>query len=150
VDKSSTQCMYIMTQTCNWLVPHLKADCWYIDYGKSICSVEEEDVKIACDKANPKGAELGSDHVEVLEEENEVVLSLLPKKEKNKILNQRARDAKKAMEKVEKEAKRASDRALREANTAAEKEAKKAEKSGKSKTIILPFLLTQTSTRSPV
>jgi hypothetical protein len=53
-------------------------------------------MKIACEKADSRGAKLGFDHIEVLEEVNEVDLSLLPEKEKNKVLNQRARDAKKA------------------------------------------------------
>jgi hypothetical protein len=49
--------------------------------------IEDKDVKLACDKAYSKDNELGSDHVEVLEEENKVDLSLLPNKERKKILN---------------------------------------------------------------
>jgi hypothetical protein len=86
LDKSSAQCMYTMPQMRNWLVPHLKACCWYIDYGKSTGPIEEEDVKIACDKADSKDAEQGSDHIEVPKEENKVDLSLIPKKEGNRIL----------------------------------------------------------------
>jgi septal ring factor EnvC (AmiA/AmiB activator) len=142
--------MYIMTQMHTWLAPHLKVRCWYIECGKTIYPVEEEEVKIAYDKVDPRGADLGSDLVEVLEEENEVDLSLLPEKERNKILNQRARDAKKAMDKVEREATRATARALREATTATEKEAKKAEKSGKSKAFTSPLFLTKTSTALPL
>jgi hypothetical protein len=87
VDKASSQCIYTMTQTHIWSVPPLKVGCWYIERGKTIYPVEEEDVKIICDKANSRGAVLGFDHVEVLEEENEVDFSLLPEKERNKILN---------------------------------------------------------------
>jgi hypothetical protein len=91
VDKTSAQCMYTMTQTCTWSVPHVKAGCWYIECGKAICPIEEEDVKTAYDKANPRGVKLGSDNVVVLEEVSEVDNALLPEKERNKILNQRAR-----------------------------------------------------------
>jgi hypothetical protein len=87
VDKTSAQCMYTMIQTCTWSVPHLKAGCWYLECGKTIYLVEEEAMKTACDKADPKDAELGFDHVQVLVGENEVDLSLLPKKERNMILN---------------------------------------------------------------
>jgi hypothetical protein len=51
----------------------------------------------------------------------EVDINLLPKKEKNKICNQRIRDAKKANKKTRKEAQKAKDKA--------KKKAKKAEKS---------------------
>jgi vacuolar-type H+-ATPase subunit H len=148
VDKTSAQCMYTMTQTRTWSVPHLKAGCWYIEYGKTIFLVEVEEVKISCNKVNSTGAELGSDHIKVLEEENEVDLSLLPEKERNKILNQRTRDAKKAADKAEREATRAIAKALREATAVAEKEAKKAKKSGKSKALTPPLLLTKTSIAS--
>jgi hypothetical protein len=87
VDKTFAQCMYTMS------VPHLKASCWYIECGKTICPVEEEEVKIAYDKVDSKDAILVSDQVEVPEEENEVNLSLLPEKERNKILFQREREA---------------------------------------------------------
>lgn len=87
VDKTSTQCMYTMTQTRIWSVPHLKAGCWYNECRKTICLVEKEDVKIVCDKANSRSTEMKSDHVEVLEEVNEVDLSLLLNKERNKILS---------------------------------------------------------------
>ena len=52
VDKASSQCMYNMSQMHTWSVPHLKVDCWYIEYGKTICPVEGEEVKIAYDKAD--------------------------------------------------------------------------------------------------
>jgi hypothetical protein len=149
VDKTSAQCMYTMTQTRTWSVPHLKAGCWYIEYGKTIFLVEVEEVKISCNKVNSTGAELGSDHIKVLEEENEVDLSLLPEKERNKILNQRTRDAKKAADKAEREATRAIAKALREATAVAEKEARKAKKSGKSKALTPPLLLTNASIASP-
>jgi hypothetical protein len=106
-------------------------------------------VKIAYEKADSRGAKVGSDHVDVPEEVNEVDLALLLEKKRNKILNQRTKDAKKFMDKAVREAKRATDRALREATTAAEKEAKKAKKSGKSKAITPPLLLTETSTALP-
>jgi hypothetical protein len=73
----------------------------------------------------------------------EVNIDLLSEKERNKILLQRARDAKKAEKKVEKEAQNALDKV--------EREAKKAEKAGKSKAVAAPsppLLLTQTSTGS--
>jgi septal ring factor EnvC (AmiA/AmiB activator) len=149
VDKTSAQCMYTMTQTRSWSILHLKAGCWYIECGKTICPVEKENVKTACNNANPRGAKLGSDHVEMLEEANKADLLLLPKKKRNKIFNQRTRDAKKAVGRIEKEATRATTRALREAATVAEKEAMKAEKSGKSKAITPLAFLTETSTASP-
>ena len=133
----------------NWSVLYLKASCWYIEYGKTICPVEKENVKISYGKANLRSAKLGSDHVEVLEEANKANLLLLLKKEGNKIFNQRIRNAKKAAKRTEKEATRATTRALREAIAIAEKEAMKAEKSGKSKAIIPLAFLIETSTASP-
>jgi hypothetical protein len=102
VDKASIQCMYTMSQTCTWSIPHLKVDCWYFECGKTICPVEEEEVKIACDKADSRDPVLVSDQVEVPEEENKMDLSLLPEKEKNKIVLQREREAQKAKDKLEK------------------------------------------------
>jgi hypothetical protein len=100
VDKTSTQCMYTMTQTPPWSVPHLQAGCWYIECGKTIYPVEEEEVKIACDKVVSRGPELGSEYIEVPEEVTKVDLALLTEKEGNKIFNQKTRDAKKATEKL--------------------------------------------------
>jgi hypothetical protein len=144
VDKTSAQCMYTMSQTHTWSIPHLKAGCWYIECGKTICPVEEEEVKITCDKADSRGAVLVSDQVEVPEEENEVDLSLLPEKERNKILLQREREAHKAKDKAEKEAQKAKDKEAREA--------KKGGRASKSKTVAAPsspLLLIETSTTSP-
>jgi hypothetical protein len=149
--------MYTMTQTRTWSTPHLKEGCWYIEYGKAICPVEEEDVKATCDKADPKGhkvdpkghkvdpkgVKLVPDVVVVPEELTLADLALLPEKERNKILNQRARDAKKA----ERESTRATAKAMREGT--AEKGAKKGEKPGKSKVITPELLLTETSTAMP-
>jgi hypothetical protein len=149
VDKTSTSCIYTMTQTRTLSAPHLKEGCWYIECGKTICPVEEEDVKAACDKADPRGVKLGSDNVIVPEEVNAANLALLPEKVRNKILNQSTRDAKKATDKALKESTRTIAKAVREASAAAEKEAKKGEKPGKSKVITLPLLLTETSTVSP-
>jgi hypothetical protein len=59
----SAQCMYSMIQVRAWSIPHTPS-------GLLICSVEEEEVKITCDKADSRDAELGFDHVEVLEEVN--------------------------------------------------------------------------------
>jgi hypothetical protein len=56
VDKSSALCMYTMTQSRIWSVPHLKASCWYLDCPKSFCPVKEEDVKKSYNKADSKGA----------------------------------------------------------------------------------------------
>jgi hypothetical protein len=103
-------------------------------------------VKATYDKADSKGAEVRSPLVEVQEEENEVDLSLLPLKEKNKILNQRTRDAKKATDKADRETTRAAAKALRETTTAAVKEARK---TGKSKAQSSPLHLTETSIASP-
>jgi hypothetical protein len=107
--------MYTMAQTCIWSVPHLKADCWYIDCGKIYCPVEEEDVKKTYEKADSKGATTSTDNSEEQEEEVEVDLDLLLEKERNKILNQRTRDAKKATNKVVKEAQKAKDKVERKA-----------------------------------
>jgi hypothetical protein len=71
-----------------------------------------------------------------------VDINLLPEKERNKILNQRARDKKKAEDKTEKDAEKAKDKE--------KKEGKKGEKSGKkSKPSTPPLLLTETSYASP-
>jgi hypothetical protein len=87
--------------------------------------------------------------VDVPKELTKADLALLPEKERNKILNQRTRDAKKAADKAKREATRATTKAFREATTAAEKEVMKAEKLGKSKAITPPLLLTKTSYASP-
>jgi hypothetical protein len=80
---------------------------------------------------------LGPNEGEEQEDEVEVDINLLPKKEKNKILNQRIKDAKKADGKAEKETQKAKDKA--------KKEAKKVEKSGKSKASTPLLILTETS-----
>jgi dsDNA-binding SOS-regulon protein len=118
--------------------------CWYIECGKTICPVEEEEVKIACDKADSRDAVLVSDQVEVPEEENEVELSLFHEKERNKILLLIEKEAQKAKDKVEKEAQKAKDKEAREA--------KKGGRASKSKIVAAPsppVLLTETSTASP-
>jgi hypothetical protein len=107
VDKTSASYMYTMTQTHTWSVPHLKEGCWYIECGKTIYPVEEEDVKAACDKADPRNVKLGSDNVIVLEEVSAANLALLLEKERNKILNQRKGDAKKTTDKALRESTRA-------------------------------------------
>jgi hypothetical protein len=74
----------------------------------------------------------------------EVNLNLLSEKERNKILLQRLKDAKKATDKAEKEAPKAKEKAMREA--------KKPERGSKSKTVAVPsppLLLTETSIASP-
>jgi hypothetical protein len=68
---------------------------------------------------------------------------LLPEKERNKVLNQRSRDAKKALL----ESTRATAKAVKEA--AVEKEGKKGQRPGKSKVITPQLLLTETSTATP-
>jgi hypothetical protein len=143
VDKTSASCMYSPTQMRNWSTLHLKEGCWYIECGRTICPVEEEDVKATCDKADPRGVKLVSDVVIVLEELSLADIALLPEKDRNKILNQRARDAKKALL----ESTRATAKAAKEA--AAEKEGKKGQKLGKSKVITPQLLLTETSTATP-
>jgi hypothetical protein len=70
-----------------------------------------------------------------------VDINQLPEKERNKILNQRKKNAKKAEEKAKKDAKKAKEKE--------KKEAKKAEKSGKSKPTTPLVLLTKTSYASP-
>lgn len=107
VDKSSVQCMYTMGQTRAWSISHLKAGCWYIECGKTICPIEEEVVKAACDRDDSQVRQAGSTHVGITEEENEVDISLLPEKEKNKTLNQRAKAAEKAKAKADREAEKA-------------------------------------------
>jgi hypothetical protein len=138
VDKTSPLCMYTMTHTRIWSNAHLKAGCWYTDCGKVYCPLKEEDVKQACVQADSKGAVLGSNQGEEQEDEVEVDISLLPEKERNKILNQRARDKKKAEDKAEKDAEKAK-----------EKEKREGKKSGKSKPSTPPLLLTETSYASP-
>jgi hypothetical protein len=79
----------------------------------------------------------------VQEDEVEVDINLLPKKEKNKVLNQRKRDADRAKAKTGREALRAKEKA--------ERDAKKGGRSGKSKAVVAstPLLvLPQVSTAS--
>jgi hypothetical protein len=133
--------MYTMTHTRVWSNAHLKAGCWYTDCGKAYCPLEEEDVKKACVQADSKGAALDTNQDEEQEDEVEVDINQLPEKERNKILNQRKRDAKKVEDKAEKDAEKAKEKE--------KKETKKGEKSGKSKPSTPPLLLTETSYASP-
>jgi hypothetical protein len=100
-------------------------------------------VKAACDKADPRGVKLVPDVVIVPKELTLADLALLPEKERNKILNQRARNAKKA----DRESTRATAKAVKEGT--AEKGTKKDEKQGKSKVITPQLLLTETSIATP-
>ena len=92
--------MYTVFLICYWSIAHFKACCWYIDYGKAFCPIEEEDAKKACDQADSKDAVMGPNQGEVQEDEVEVDINLLPEKEKNKILNHRTRDAERAKAKT--------------------------------------------------
>jgi hypothetical protein len=79
----------------------------------------------------------------VQEDEVEVDINLLPKKEKNKVLNQRKKDANRAKAKADREALRAKDKA--------ERDAKKGGQSGKSKAVVAStpsLVLPQVSTAS--
>jgi hypothetical protein len=142
-DKNSPQCMYTVYLVRLWSIAHLKACCWYIECGKAFCPVEEEDAKKACDQADSQGAALGPNQGEVQEDEVEVDINLLPEKDKNKVLNQRKRDADRAKAKTDREAQRAKDMV--------ERDAKKGGRSGKSKAVVastLSLVLPQVSTAS--
>jgi hypothetical protein len=71
----------------------------------------------------------------------EVEINQLPEKERNKILNQRARNKNNVEDKGEKDAEKAKEKE--------KKEAKKGEKLGKSKPSTPPLLLIETSYASP-
>ena len=124
VDKISASCMYSTNHMCIWSASHLKEDCWYLECGRTICPIEEEDVKATCDKANPKGVMPVPDVVVVLEELSLADIALLLAKERNRILSQKAKVAKKV------------ERVSAKATAIVEKEAKKDEKTRKSKVII--------------
>ena len=130
-----------MTHIHVWSNAHLKASYWYTDCRKVYCPLEEEDVKKACVQADLKGAALDTNQGEEQEVEVEVDMSFLPKKKRNKILNQRARDKKKVEDKAEKDAQKAKEKE--------KKEGKKCEKSGKSKPSTPPLFLTEASTAIP-
>ena len=122
IDKTSASCMYSTNQMRIWSAPHLKEGCWYLECGRTIYPIEE-DVKATFDKVDPRGVMPVSDVVVVSEELSLADIALLPTKERNKILSQKARDAKKV------------ERASTKATTVAEKEAKRGERAGKSKVI---------------
>jgi flagellar biosynthesis GTPase FlhF len=155
VDKSSSLCMYTMGQICIWSLPHLKAGCWYIDYGKIYCPIHEDNVRKTCETVDSKGAPTVTDNAQEHMDEVEVDINLLPEKEKNKILKQRERNAKKAEDKEEREAHKAKDKEERDAKKAKDKEereAKKGERAGKLKAVAAPslqLLLTEASTATP-
>ena len=94
-----------------------------MECGRTICPIEKEDVKATCDKADPRGVIPVADVVVIPEELSLADIALLPAKERNKILSQKTRDAKKL------------ERASAKATAVAEKEAKKGERAGKSKVI---------------
>ena len=132
MDKTSASYMYSTNQMRIWSAPHLKKGCWYLECERTICPIEEEDVKATCDKVDPRGVMPVPNVVVVLEELSLVDIALLPTKERNKILSQKVRDAKKV------------EKASAKATAIAEKEAKKGERTGKSK-VITPQ--TETSSR---
>ena len=123
VDKTSASYMYSQNQMRIWSAPHLKEGCWYLECGRTICPIEEKDVKATCDKADPRGVIPVPDVVVVPEELSLADIALLLAKERNKILSHKARDAKKL------------ERASAKATAVVEKEAKKGERVGKSKVI---------------
>ena len=125
IDKNSSQCMYTVFLVRCWSIAHLRACCWYIECGKTFCPVEEEDAKKACDQADSTSPDQG----EVQEDEVEVDISLLPEKERNKILNQRERAVERAKVKTDREAEKAKEKTRKDA----ERELKKSGRSGKSK-----------------
>jgi hypothetical protein len=135
--------MYTVYLVRLWSIAHLKACCWYIECGKAFCPIEEEDAKKACDQADSHSAALGPNQGEVQEDEVEVDINLFPEKEKNKVLNQRKKDADRAKAKTDREAQRAKDKA--------ERDAKKGGRSGKSKAVVAStpsLVLPQDSTAS--
>ena len=143
IDKNSLQCIYTVFLVRYWSIAYLRACCWYIECGKTFCPVEEEDAKKACDQADSIAPVDG----EVQEDEVEVDLSLLPEKERNKILNLRERDAERAKAKANREAQKVKDKEERDAK----REAKKGGRSGKSKacdTSTPTLVLLEASTRS--
>ena len=88
-----------------WILPHLKAGSWYLDYAKGFCPQEEEELKNKLNVTN-----IASDFVGALQEgtqnTNEVDLSQMNKKEKKKIITQRLVDIEKVKKRLEKEAAR--------------------------------------------
>ena len=136
--------MYNLILVRLWSISHLRACYWYIDCGKTFCPVEEEDAKKACDQADSKT--LVQDVVQ--EDEVEVDIESLPKKEKNKILKQRTRDAERAKAKKDKEEKGA-EKAKEKAKKDKERELKTCGRSGKSKAQTSTCHLTETSIASP-
>ena len=68
VDKTSASCMYSQNQIRIWSAPHLKEGCWYLECRRTICPIEEEDVKATWDKADPRGGIPVPDVVVVPEE----------------------------------------------------------------------------------
>jgi CRISPR/Cas system-associated protein Csm6 len=102
--------------------------------------------------ADSKGAPTVFDNAQEHKDEVEVDISLLPEKEKNKIIKQRERDTKKAEDKEEREAQKAKDKEERDAKKAKDKEDRKAKKAGKSKAVAAPnlqLLLIEASTATP-
>jgi hypothetical protein len=120
--------MYTMFHIRYWSIAHLNACCWYIDCRKVLCPVEEENAKKACVQADSKGDALAPNQGEVQEDEVEVDINLHPEKERNKILNHKTREPKRAKARADKEAQKVKDKI--------ERDAKKGERSGKSKTVV--------------
>ena len=102
--------MNTVIHTRTWSNAHLKASCWYTDYGKVYCLLKEEDIKKACVQADSKGAALNTNQDEEQEDEVEVDINQLLKKERNKIINHRKRDTKKVEDKAEKDAEKAKEK----------------------------------------
>lgn len=117
--------MYATDQTRAWSISHLKAGCWYIECMKTICPIEEEDVKAACDKADSKDPAPGTNEGD--EQENEA----------GEVKTKAAAKKKKGGDKAEK------------TKETVKKVGKKGEKSGKEKSSSPPPLLTEASTVTP-
>ena len=103
-------------------------------------------VKVACDRADSQVGQAGSTHVEVAEGENEVDLSMLPEKDRNKILNQRTKSAEMAKAKTDREAARTTAKTLKETTATTKRDARKVKKP---KAHSSPLHLTETSIVSP-
>jgi hypothetical protein len=114
-----------------WTLPHLKAGSWYLDCGKGFCPEEEEELKNKLDAANiVSGSAVGALQ-EGIGNADELDLSQMneKEKEKEKVIAQRIADTEKAKKRLDKEAAKATEKSKKDATKSLKKGDKKSGKS---------------------
>ncbi len=98
IDKNSSHCMYTVLQIQSWSIIHLNDGSWYLDCGKSFCSIENESIKASHDKSEVTGVVGGITQtiIDLSDEDKDTIGgSTLTDKEQIKILSKRTKEVEK-------------------------------------------------------